>query len=238
MNVFDESIVLFVNQFVRHSKIFDLIVVEVANNELLKGGVLAFVIWCLWFKPDTNQKEIRITLISTFIGSLAAVFIGRILPLTLPFRSRPIFEHDIHLVMPYYFYNFGLDKLSSFPSDHATLFFSISTGIYFASKKIGRWMILYTLIFIASPRIYLGFHYPTDILMGAFIGVAIVTLANMQWVKAKASSKIYTLSEQHPQIFYPLMFILTFQISVLFIDLRQIAKLASNIVKLLINHPF
>ncbi len=237
MNLFDESIALFVNQFVRHSKLFDLIVFEIADNHLLKGGVLALAIWYLWFKPDADQKKIRIALITTLFGSFVAVLIGRVLPLTLPFRPRPIFNQDLHLTLPYYLSN-GFDNLSSFPSDHAALFFSISAGVYFASKKIGRLMILYTFIFIVLPRLYLGVHYATDLLVGAFIGVLVANLANRECIKTRVSSIMFRFSEQRSEIFYPLLFLITYQISVLFFDFRNLARLGINILNILTNHPF
>lgn len=60
----------------------------------------------------------------------------------------------------------------SFPSGHTALSFAALTGLWL-SGKLKRWRIP-ALIFaclIAFSRLYLYLHYPTDILMGAAVGI-------------------------------------------------------------------
>jgi undecaprenyl-diphosphatase len=66
-----------------------------------------------------------------------------------------------------------LTSWSSFPSDHAMLWMAVATGIFLVWRGIGVLAILYTVLFICVPRAYLGFHYPTDLLVGAAVGIGI-----------------------------------------------------------------
>jgi len=60
----------------------------------------------------------------------------------------------------------------SFPSTHATLAFAFAYVLSQKEPKLKYWF--FTLaIFIALSRIYLGVHYPFDILAGAFLGIII-----------------------------------------------------------------
>ena len=60
---------------------------------------------------------------------------------------------------------------SSFPSGHATWFFALALVVWFANRKWGWWFFaLATINGIA--RIYVGVHWPFDILGGAAIGGA------------------------------------------------------------------
>ena len=58
MNPFDYHLIEFTNQFARKSPFFDSLVNLFAANNLLKGGVVATLIWFLWFyHPVCNQAH-------------------------------------------------------------------------------------------------------------------------------------------------------------------------------------
>ena len=101
----------------------------------------------------------------------------RLLAQVLPFRVRPIYNPDLHLHFP----SAGLraatlQAWSSFPSDHAMLWMAIATGIFIIARRVGVFALLYAVVFICVPRAYLGFHYPTDLIAGAAIGIALAWL--------------------------------------------------------------
>lgn len=69
-------------------------------------------------------------------------------------------------------------KTFSFFSGHAASSFSIVTFLVLAIKNFNPWIYLayiWPLIFVAS-RIYVGVHYPSDILVGAVVGILLATL--------------------------------------------------------------
>lgn len=58
----------------------------------------------------------------------------------------------------------------SFPSGHAAIFFALATAIYFFNKKWGIIGFIIALL-VGISRIYVGVHWPIDILGGAMIGI-------------------------------------------------------------------
>lgn len=163
-------------------------------------------------------------IIAILISCLVATALARILALSLPFRLRPVHEEDLKFVIPHGLDPTALDGWSSFPSDHAVLFFGLSTGILFISRKIGVFALIYTALFISLPRIYVGVHYLTDIVVGAIIGITIVLLGNRYFTKSRNIQLISNCSYSRPDIFYPLFFLLTYQIIDLFSGSRAILK--------------
>ena len=60
----------------------------------------------------------------------------------------------------------------SFPSGHATFFFALATAVYLYNKKWGIGFFIATILMTAS-RVVAGIHYPSDIIGGALIGIAV-----------------------------------------------------------------
>lgn len=222
MNIFDTIVISYANQFSQHSRTFDKLLAFLADNHLLKGGVLVTLVWWLWFRREQADSHNREHIIATFIGCIAGMALARLLALTLPFRLRPLHEAGLNFLLPYGTSPVTLDGWSSFPSDHAVLFFALSTGLLFISKKAGIFALAYTTLFIAFPRIYLGLHYPTDIIAGTIIGVTIALLSNIFLAKSARLHSFTNWSHSKPQFFYPLFFLFTYQIADLFSSSRAI----------------
>ena len=201
------------------------------NNNLLKGGVFAILIWYFWFKPNRVLSEKRVNILATLISIFFVMIITLMLAGLAPFRPRPFLNPEFLFsssdgTSPY------LSKLSSFPSDHAALFMSLSTGFFFVSKKAGVITLLYSIILIFFPRVYLGYHYPTDILAGAFLGASITFIFNRsRFIKKVISKKIIPFSEAYQPYFYAMLFVITFEIADLFAGSRNLLSFLYHLFK-------
>ncbi len=68
----------------------------------------------------------------------------------------------------------------SFPSGHASRAFAMATLIAFGTKhRVGATAFVLAAL-IGVSRIYLGLHWPTDVLGGAVVGVLLAII--MQWI--------------------------------------------------------
>jgi undecaprenyl-diphosphatase len=113
-----------------------------------------------------------------------------------------------------------LEGWSAFPSDHAMLFSALATGLLLVSRRVGVAAHAYWLVVIGLPRVYLGLHYPTDIIAGSVLGALICWAVNVPRVRTLLMSLPLRWQRDHPAAFYVCFFFLCMQVAVMFVDLR------------------
>lgn len=223
----DFAIIHWMNQFVSNSVNFNQFVNYICGSQLFKGLPMMAMIWFLWFRSTNGKSDSRQTILAALAGCFIALVLARVLNHLVPFQPRPFANSAL-----------GLHPLaglaepedstiyhwSSFPSDHAALFFGLATGMFVISRSIGSVAFLYVLVFIALPRIYLGYHYPTDILGGAFLGIGSVGLCTHHRFIKWFGEPCMQLLKRHPAAFQTCLFVLTFELAVMFDDIRPLIK--------------
>jgi undecaprenyl-diphosphatase len=226
MNPVDVAMTTFLNQFARHSQLFDSLMVLLETNELLKGGLFMTLLWWYWFRQDHERDRSRDYIVPTVLLACVAVLLTRGIVAFLPFRTRPLHTPALHFLLPFAMNPRTLLGWSSFPSDHAVLFFALATGLFCISRQTGRWAALYVAVVICWPRLYLGIHWLTDILAGALIGVAMGALVLLPGIRATINRPCEQLRHTAPGAFYAGLFLLTTETMMLFDGVRHILVFA------------
>ena len=96
---------------------------------------------------------------------------------------------------------------------------------------MGLFALIYTMLIIIFPRIYLGLHYPTDILSGAWLGVTIAWICNLNMMTTLTSKTITPWISRKPQIFYTSFFLVLYQIADMFNGSRDFVRSCFNLLK-------
>ena len=223
MNFFDLGIIHFLNSFAHQSKGFDSLMVQMSENVLLEGGLIVVLFWWVWSQEAGENSKSRELLVFGILSTACAVLAARLLALTLPFRLRPFHNPLLDFKLPYSMDPSMLIGWSSFPSDHAVVFFCLAMTLWFASKRVGSIALAYALFGSSLPRIYLGIHYPTDVLGGAALGIAIAYLAKVDGFREAVLRPVLYWQEHHLQSFNAFLFLCTFEIAEEFNSARTLA---------------
>jgi membrane-associated phospholipid phosphatase len=201
----------------------------VADMYTFKGMVLIPILWWIWFQPAARREWRREIVIATLVSGVLSLAVGRTLAALLPFRARPLYDHNVHLHFPAGVpQGAALASWSSFPSDHAMLWSAVAAGIFIVWRLIGLLALIYTAIFICFPRAYLGYHFPTDLLAGATIGIIITYVTTHDIIRRRYAPQFLRWMERYPGPSAMVGLIVCIELVTQFDELRRIASFASK----------
>ncbi|MFF4120440.1 phosphatase PAP2 family protein [Streptomyces sp. NPDC001714] len=149
---------------------FDRAMEFVGEYGLLVAMVL-LVVWCWWSVRRRGDEDAPSTMAALVWAPLAAAIAVLV---NVPIRGfverpRPFLTHQ------------GIDVLVSgktdysFVSDHATITMALGVGLFVANRRFGVAGIGLALV-EGFCRVYMGVHYPTDVVGGFALGTAVVLL--------------------------------------------------------------
>ncbi|WP_329120486.1 phosphatase PAP2 family protein [Streptomyces sp. NBC_01465] len=139
------------------------------------GILLALVLvalWCWWSVRRQADRERAVSSVAALVWAPLAA--GLAVLVNIPIRGfverpRPFVEHT------------GLDVLVSgktdfsFVSDHATMAMALGAGLFVTHRKFGLIAIGLALA-EGFCRVFMGVHYPTDVIGGFALGTAVTLL--------------------------------------------------------------
>ena len=162
----DTSIFLWINGLAGKVPVFDEFFKGIANDYFaLITGCLVLV-W-LWFATrDVAQREKNQRAVLTAMTSIGIVSAMMMLINNNYFRLRPfdvLPSSSVHLL-------FYKPTDSSFPSNLAAVIFALAIPVFIKNKRYGSWLLALAVL-TGFGRVYIGVHYPLDILGGAALGV-------------------------------------------------------------------
>ena len=159
---FDLIIFWYLNSWAGVAPFGDLIIVFCAKY-LAYIFVFAFLVLLLLWRRS-RQEKIRIFWVAAFSGAIARLGITELIRFFYH-RPRPFMAyHGVHQLL--------VDNEWSFPSGHAAFFFAVAAALYLYNKKWGS-IFFVAAVFMTVARVIAGIHYPSDIVGGAGIGIAV-----------------------------------------------------------------
>lgn len=157
--VFDTAAFQFIDSLAGKFKILDWFGIFLADY--LGYFLILFAILLIITK--TNWKE-RFYFFS--LTALSIILSRGIITETIRFfysRQRPFSVLGIQPLIEH-------SPAGAFPSGHMTFYFALAFSVFLFNKKWG-WRFLGAAFLIGLARIYVGVHWPLDIISGALIGI-------------------------------------------------------------------
>jgi membrane-associated phospholipid phosphatase len=149
--------------------IFDLGVQSAIRHHVFGGFWFAaclLVFWTVGARPGGDKVRRRV--LTTLTGSVVAIALGLLLGeffSWLPPSRNPVLAH--------YYPSYLSDNtnVNSFPSQSTALYAAVAAGIFSLNRSIGWALWLSVCALVSLPRVYVGGHYPTDVLVGLLLGL-------------------------------------------------------------------
>ena len=157
---------------------FDRFAAAMGGDHFLRSAVPVFIFGLCWFAAHDLERRARLIcgLAAMCLATLASVALQGVLNV----HVRPVLDPSLGINpanSPEFSVWLTSDHSNSFPSDTSTLYFGLATIILLERRALGVVAMCWTLLVVALPRVYFGYHYPSDILAGWVGGSALTAWA-------------------------------------------------------------
>lgn len=135
-----------------------------------KYGVILFaaaLLWSWWRSRADSPRTMAAALWAP-CGTLLALAVNQ--PI-----GRLFHEPRPYAVLPHVLVLVSRSTDFSFPSDHAVMAGGVAAGVMLAHRRLGRYTVV-AAVLLALARVYVGAHYPLDVVAGLLLGALVTGL--------------------------------------------------------------
>jgi undecaprenyl-diphosphatase len=186
----------------------------VTENPTLHGVIIVGLVWYCWFKQEARGRAM---IAAGASGAILAGIVSRFLQRHFATYPRPNYDPALQ--------GGSLGEIitsaaNTFPSERATLFAGLAIVVFLVRPRLGLLAIGYTLM-VDATRIYLGLHYPADLMGSVAIAALFVWISQVPWgiVLGRA---LLAWERRSPALFYTAAFFISYEMATAFADLRAI----------------
>lgn len=145
----------------RQNPLLDMLMIFFADYLIF---ISFFLIAFSWFQKDVNNKK---ALLLTILSLIVGFFIIKSI-VFFYYEPRPFITYPISPLISH-------SADDSFPSDHTSILAIITFSFLFYKTYFFKFLLTSTIL-TGFSRVYVGVHYPLDILGGFLVGILSVSL--------------------------------------------------------------
>lgn len=187
LNPFDSTVYHIINGLAGHNHLFDDIMIFFAKDAI---EIYAVFFLIAWFALPRKNIQNRHALVMAGLSGILALLINVVIS-HVWFRPRPftVFPKGTFSELVAH----SVD--ASFPSDHTAGSFGFAAGSWGQNTKGISYTFTIIAIIVMFSRVYVGVHYPTDVIGGMIVGII---ASKVMW---KFSRLLYPLTLLVAKIF-------------------------------------
>jgi membrane-associated phospholipid phosphatase len=224
---FEIATVAWMASFTGQWPIVDRLAGTIANNDLFEAAPYVAVLAGFWYARNnragsTHRREI----VACCVSAAAAVLVSRLIQNSVA-SVRPIWSPAHADLYPAEFRYLMDPSYHSFPSDHPAFLLPLAFAVYRLHRGLGAlaggWLVV-----LSAVRVYLGLHYPVDLVAGAAIGALAVwcVRTGLAGFVDRAVAALGRAEVRWPVATAAVLFLTAFQFATLFVALRDIGHRA------------
>jgi len=154
-------------------------------NQLVSTWIFAASFYLFWIIDYGRTMWRRCRLFQIVVA------FGIAIPITLIVRPwiswpAPVLNPRFRVLYPSYFWGNG--NLNSFPSHSTLAYFMVAAGVWPLNRRASLWLSVGVLTLISLPRLYVGGHYPIDVLASLVLVIVVLALVWRWQVPASVAS--------------------------------------------------
>jgi membrane-associated phospholipid phosphatase len=158
-----------VNDFARRTPWLHGPVTAYAKYGVVLFGVLLVL---AWWQARSERDPLRVArALLAGVGVLLAVAVNQ--PIVHGVNEKRPFAQLPHVLMLV-----SRSADASFPSDHATMAGAAAVGLFLVNRRLGV-LAGVLAVLMAAARVYVGAHFPIDVLAGLAVGAAVAFLVQL-----------------------------------------------------------
>jgi undecaprenyl-diphosphatase len=216
----DRELLLTLNSLVGNDGLYPLLVL--VNDPLFTRSPIFFAFVAVWFSGDIKNRQSR--MLVGVLGVCLATLLSVWLQAHLTPHIRPVLDPALHLKIfdPTNLHQW--DRLGSFTSDTATLFFSLAAVIFLETRLVGLICFCWVAAMTAVPLVVIGYHYPSDIIGSLVLGPAVVLLFNKIPYLRLLIERLLMFFEDRMYVVHALLFVFLWDAFNLFQSLQHVGR--------------
>lgn len=137
-------------------------------------GIVLLVLLLLagwWLARQRRDPQAMAVAVWAALGTLVSVGVNQ--PIV-----NAVAEKRPYASIPHVLLLVGRSADYGFPSDHATMAGAVAAGLCFVNRRLGvaAWV---AAVLLAFSRVYVGAHYPHDVVAGLALGAAVIIVGQV-----------------------------------------------------------
>ncbi len=173
------------------------------GNPLLSTWIFALAFYLFWRIEDERTAWRRSRLMEVIVACGVIVFLTLLVRPWMgwppPARSgvfRKMYPPEL----------WGLGSKNSFPSHSALVYMVVALGFWPLRRRLSVLLAIFVLLAISLPRIYLGGHYPMDVVVSVVLAAITMPLIHLACARPAISERLRQLSTAGVAVEFALFF--------------------------------